>query len=291
MFNGLQWHVFVVDALGAVYDDHLSHYPHLCPVKPTHKLEVCMTDLGKEAAHQFFRNEDFVSAEHTTTTSGIRALVPGLDIDDYVFEPCGYSMNGILGGGFMTIHITPEDGFSYASVEVTGFDPIAYDPSAMLHKILAIFQPGKVSVSLSVDVASRSGGYSWGTLGNLPQGYGCQSATCQELATGGRVSYYTFSPLEATAAVAAGPSRSMLRSKSAVLRHMPSFASLPTDSNSEYEISSGASSGDEQEARCRLFGRSGSGEAPRGRVAGDSPFEKAAMVWEQGVPGVQFVGV
>jgi hypothetical protein len=249
-----------------------------------------MTDLGKEAAHQFFRNDKFVSADHTTTSSGIRGLVPGLDIDDYVFEPCGYSMNGILGGGFMTIHITPEDGFSYASVEITGFDPIAYDPSAMLHKILDIFQPGKVSVSLSVDVASRSGGYSWGTLGTLPQGYGCQSATCQELATGGRVSYYTFSPLEAAAAgTVAASARGLMRSKSAVLRHMPSFASLPTDSNSEYELSSGASSGDEQEAGCRLFARSGSGDAAGGRGAVNSPFEKAAMVWERGVGGGQFV--
>lgn len=30
----------------------------------------------------------------------------GADIDDYVFDPCGYSMNGILKGGFITIHIT-----------------------------------------------------------------------------------------------------------------------------------------------------------------------------------------
>lgn len=44
-----------------------------------------------------------------TTETGIRRLVPAADIDDYVFEPCGYSMNGILGGGFITIHITPEE--------------------------------------------------------------------------------------------------------------------------------------------------------------------------------------
>lgn len=44
-----------------------------------------------------------------TTETGIRRLVPAADIDDYVFEPCGYSMNGILEGGFMTIHITPEE--------------------------------------------------------------------------------------------------------------------------------------------------------------------------------------
>lgn len=34
------------------------------------------------------------------------------------FEPCGYSMNGMDGAQASTIHITPETGFSYASVEV-----------------------------------------------------------------------------------------------------------------------------------------------------------------------------
>lgn len=82
-----------------------------------------------------------------TTETGIRSLVPAAVIDDYVFEPCGYSMNGILGSGFITIHITPEDGFSYASVEVSGFDPSAYDPADMVSRILAIFKPGKVSAA------------------------------------------------------------------------------------------------------------------------------------------------
>lgn len=256
MFHGLQWHVYVVDALGAVYEDVVSPHPHLCPIKPTHKLEVCMTDLGKAAAQRFFRDEGFVSAAHTTTTSGIRALIPGADIDDYVFEPCGYSMNGILRGGFITIHITPEEGFSYASVEISGFDPNEYDPADMVARIVAIFQPGTVSVSLSVDVASRSGGYTWGTLPAPPQAYGCQGATCQELATGGRVSYYTLTRLEAPAAAPSpgGPPRS----KSPVLAHMPSFSSLPTDT--DFEFSSGASSGDEGEATNRMLGRLASSE-------------------------------
>ena len=45
------------------------------------------------------------------------------DIDDYVFEPCGYSMNGVEGGTFSTVHITPEQGFSYASFEICGYAP------------------------------------------------------------------------------------------------------------------------------------------------------------------------
>lgn len=192
----------------------------------------------------------------TTTATGIRALMPGLDIDDYVFEPCGYSMNGIRGTGFVTIHITPEDGFSYASVEVTGFDADACDPTAMVGRITRIFRPAHMSVSMSQDVASRTGGYSWGALGCAPPGYGCQSATCQELAAGGRVSFYTLASTAAaeaehehSAALTRLPSlsKALLRAESppTLLKHMPSFASLPA-LDSDLEMSSG--SGDERDS-------------------------------------------
>jgi hypothetical protein len=148
-------------------------------------------------------------------------------------------------------------------VEISGFDADAYEPADMVSRILAIFRPAMASVSLSVDAAPSSGEYGWGTLAARPHGYGCASATCQELATGGRVSYYTFAPVAATAAVTAaaaaktasvnaaaaaesgvdvdGPPRP--KSPANVLRHMPSFNSLPS-LDSELDTS-GQSSGDE----------------------------------------------
>jgi len=114
--GGPQWHVFVADAEGAAYGGR----------KPTLSLEVVMTRLAPDAAAQFVRGPAFVSAEATTSETGIRRLVPGAAVDDYVFEPCGYSMNGITpGGGLLTIHVTPEPGFSYASVEFSGFGAAA----------------------------------------------------------------------------------------------------------------------------------------------------------------------
>lgn len=146
-------------------------------------------------------------------------------------------------------------------MEISGFEPSSYEPADMVSRILAIFRPNMASVSLSVDVASPSGEYNWGTLAARPHGYGCASATCQELATGGRVSYYTFSPMAATAAVTAaaaaaksaaeaevdGPPRP--KSPASVLRHMPSFNSLPSLDGSEFEV---GSSGDEGEPANRL---------------------------------------
>lgn len=66
LLAGLQWHVYVAD------DDVAA----TLAVKPTLNFEVCMTELGEAAAQQFFRNDKFVSAERTTTDTGIRQLLP-----------------------------------------------------------------------------------------------------------------------------------------------------------------------------------------------------------------------
>lgn len=49
-------------------------------------------------AAAFCRGADFVSAQQTTVSSGIADLLHGADIDEFVFEPCGYSMNGLQVG-------------------------------------------------------------------------------------------------------------------------------------------------------------------------------------------------
>lgn len=43
-------------------------------------------------------------------------MFPNAVIDDFLFEPCGYSMNALQEAGLMTIHVTPEAHCSYASV-------------------------------------------------------------------------------------------------------------------------------------------------------------------------------
>jgi S-adenosylmethionine/arginine decarboxylase-like enzyme len=137
--DGLQWHVYVAQRADAGLR------------KPTFNIEISMTELGQQAARQFYRGENFVSAEQTTRDTGIVQLKPGAIIDDYVFEPCGYSMNGILHTGFITIHVTPEKGFSYASVEVSGCREDAADPSHLVAMAARIFRPGKMSMAVTTD--------------------------------------------------------------------------------------------------------------------------------------------
>jgi len=171
--EGLQWHKYVAGRAIAE--------------QATYNVELCMTELCEEACKQFFRNESFVSAEQTTRDSGIVHLKPNAVLDDYVFEPCGYSMNGIDGTGLITIHITPEAKFSYASVEVSGYAEDVVDVSYLLETAAKIFRPGKIAMALSIDQVSASNKF--GALEDLPSGYGCPHASAKRLECGGAVTY------------------------------------------------------------------------------------------------------
>lgn len=227
-FHGLQWHMYVAGRPVSTSGER----------KHTFNLEVCMTELGEEAARQFFRTEQFVSSEQTTRDTGIVHLKPGAVIDDYVFEPCGYSMNGIDGTGLITIHVTPEKGFSYASVEISGYVEDMVDPSELLAAAVKIFRPGNISLAMSVDDASCKEGAEWGMNWQPPACYGFQGATCQNLACGGRVCYYTLTD------GAEGKQAGCPSSPTTVLHHAASFLSVgfpssASDSEPEAEGTTG----------------------------------------------------
>jgi len=95
----------------------------------------------------FFKSESS-SAAVMTEDSGIRNILPESQICDFDFDPCGYSMNAIEGDAISTIHVTPEDGFSYASFEAAGYDIKSMDLTALIERVLACFQPSEFSVAL-----------------------------------------------------------------------------------------------------------------------------------------------
>lgn len=129
-----QWHVYSASA--RAYE------------REVYTLEMCMTGLDKKSASVFFKTQSN-SAAVMTEVSGIRKILPESDICDFDFEPCGYSMNSIEEDAISTIHVTPEDGFSYASFEAVGYSfESSMDLALLVERVLACFQPSEFSVSL-----------------------------------------------------------------------------------------------------------------------------------------------
>jgi len=106
-------------------------------------LEILMTDLDKEINKQFYQGQN-VTAKSVTKNSGIGDLFPNAILDEFLFTPCGYSMNGLLNSGYFTIHVTPQPTCSYVSFETN----IECDYSLMLKRVVHLFKPQKFSVSL-----------------------------------------------------------------------------------------------------------------------------------------------
>lgn len=164
--------------------------------KNVYTLEMCMTGLDKEKASVFFKNGETGSVS-MTDNSGIRKILPNSQICDFEFEPCGYSMNSIEGDAISTIHVTPEDGFSYASFETAGYEfdgKNGVDLNQMVTRVLACFEPKQFSVAIHSSVGVNA--YKPEISVDL-EDYGCRERTFESLGEdcGGTVMYQTFEKL------------------------------------------------------------------------------------------------
>ncbi|XP_061340695.1 S-adenosylmethionine decarboxylase proenzyme [Gastrolobium bilobum] len=171
-----KWHVY------SAYADSVSTSDNV------YTLEMCMTGLDREKSLVFYK-EQYGSAASMTVNSGIRNILPDSQICDFEFEPCGYSMNSVEGAAVSTIHVTPEDGFSYASFETVGYDLKAVNLNKLVERVLSCFQPTEFSVAVHVDSASKS--FEQSCLLDV-KGYCREERSHEGLGMGGSVVYQKF---------------------------------------------------------------------------------------------------
>merc|ERR1711920_623381 len=86
----------------------------------------------------------------------------GGEVDDYCFAPCGYSCNVHAGDTYAMVHVTPQEGCSYASFE-TNFGAtrdalpesgIGKRLSSLVGQVLDAFRPGRLTMTLFVDMGA-----------------------------------------------------------------------------------------------------------------------------------------
>lgn len=85
-------------------------------------------------------------------------IFQNITMDDHVFEPCGYSINGLLNGAYVTVHVTPELAHSFVSFETNSMD---VDPQQLLTKVANTFRPGRVSLSVFADCLVEPNSGAW----------------------------------------------------------------------------------------------------------------------------------
>lgn len=122
-------------------------------------LNIMMFDIDQSVAQIFYYDSYVRGGEseedenkrisfEQTRNAGIDALCPGALIDPRAFQPCGYSMNATLFHSYFTMHITPEDGSSYASFE-TNQKLINY--TSLINNVITAFKPKRFVMTLMAD--------------------------------------------------------------------------------------------------------------------------------------------
>lgn len=115
---------------------HLDR-PYRCPHTDL-TLEILMYGLDETVRANFAAGERH-EAVGARERLGLEDLVPGFRVDDFSFQPGGYSLNGIREDMYWTLHVTPEAQGSYVSFE-TNLRSHA-DLAPVVDRLLGLFGP------------------------------------------------------------------------------------------------------------------------------------------------------
>jgi len=112
--------------------------------RPDRTLEILMNDLDQEKMKSFFKSEEIKDAKDSELKSGIGKFFPDAVLDGFLFDPCGYSVNALLGKYYFTIHVTPQAECSYVSFE-TNIPLDSYED--LIQQVILAFNPGHFIIS------------------------------------------------------------------------------------------------------------------------------------------------
>ncbi len=139
-------------------------------------VEILMHGIGDRAKQLFLTGAGDMNAKKLRASSGIDNILPSFEINDYVFEPHGYSLNALAGPWYYTVHVTPESSNAYTSFETNYhctdgngqfcineiiqkltdiFEPKAYNLVFFHRK--AVYKPKESAYRLNRDLSGRLG--------------------------------------------------------------------------------------------------------------------------------------
>lgn len=140
-------------------------------------MEILMYGLDGSAADLFDSRKGAAAAP--ARSEAMRRIFPGYRTEEHLFEPSGYSLNGVHGEHYGTLHVTPQEHGSYASFETNR--PFGDDPSALCNEVLDVFRPRAFDVVLF----DQGGGGPFAS----PAGYTMRAQVTQRIDCGYRVRF------------------------------------------------------------------------------------------------------
>ncbi|KAG6862280.1 hypothetical protein C0995_015977 [Termitomyces sp. Mi166 len=185
--NGDHWLLYLTNP----GDTSLPEVPPIDPdpcdsqwLPTDYTIEILMSNLSASARAPFFSSLSPSDDPHTHAAAlsqqlGILNIFPPqvTKLDAYTFSPCGYSANALVKWGdeltsenkvsvgvksdksregYYTIHVTPEEGWSYASFEcnvpsyASNKNRSIPDLKTLIQRVVSIFQPGRLSLTLFI---------------------------------------------------------------------------------------------------------------------------------------------
>jgi len=148
-----------------------------CSARGDLTIDIMMYDLPADVQQIFFTSEPEGSREGAlkmTKESGLQEIADriGGEVDDYCWNPCGYSCNAHAGKAYFMVHATPQEGCSYASFETNFGSTFGEKPSSsfkeplndMVQRVLNSFKPGKFTMTVFIDVGCQE------AMGDAPFG-------------------------------------------------------------------------------------------------------------------------
>lgn len=104
--------------------------------------EMLMYDISAETGK--FLTAEGNSVERVRDFFCLDKVLPGFEIDDFVFKPYGYSLNAIKDDKYYTIHVTPQEGCPYISFETNIH--ITNEKQGILKHFLEVLKPASFDV-------------------------------------------------------------------------------------------------------------------------------------------------
>ena len=154
-------------------DKHSSAILH-----PDRTIEILMYDLDEHIKQLFFKAN---KAKDIRDQLGLDRLFEGAEINDHIFKPVGYSLNGLIGSNYYTIHVTPQDPGFYVSFETNNREE---NLNNIVEKLVTLFKP----LVFDVIVFSST---RWEELSG-PSRFARSSFYSQNLECGYKVGFYSF---------------------------------------------------------------------------------------------------